>query len=267
MEGPSKWLQPKKHALNKLRKLMTQFWDNVDTVTVPSTVSEAGVFQRTLVRVFLDLFRNGKSFEAEGPIGQRNSKNHGMRTWVHTIEEESLLDTWTLSDEWYKFLIKKEYQSRTHKDIVGNNSVEKAHLFKQRVEKSYLIFKFGLILVEEEALADYEGDIKFYPFGASEGYLLQDFCDGTTNFYNNCMKRGSYKSIETGYVEDKDKKPISLEEQRRIMDLVIEYLVKVERFESADKKHRGRYLRKCMYSDTQGLSITAGEPNPFFVSI
>ena len=258
-DGPIRWLQPKKHALHKMHKLMKQFWDNVDTVTVPSTVPEAGIFQRTLVQVFLDLFRNGKrTVDAQNP---------GIKTWVQTIKDESLLDTWTLSDEWYKFLIDMEYESRTRKDIVVNNSVEKAHLFKQRVEKSYLIFKFGAILTDREALQDYEMDTNWPTFQISDEYLMRDFCHGTAKYYNDYMKSGSYKSIETGHVEDPDKQPISLKEQRRIMDLVARYLTQVGRLVHQDQKHHKPYLRACLHNDTQGLSTTAGVPNPFFVSL
>ena len=102
-------------------------------------------------------------------------------------------------------------------------------------------------------------------FHISDEYLMCDLCNGTAQYYNDYMKTGSYKSIETGHVEDRDKKPISLEELKRVWDLVTRYLTQVGRLIHKYPKLHLQELEACFHDDTQGLSITGSVPNPFFV--
>ena len=127
-DGLMQFIRPKNDALKKIYKLMRQFWDNVDKITIPSTVSEAGEFQRALVRIFRELFWNKRS----------------MDELQETLYNETW-GKWHLNEEWCEFLKQMEYECRTHKDIEGNR-VQNAQAFKACVSKVYLVLNFWYAL-------------------------------------------------------------------------------------------------------------------------
>ena len=207
---------------------MRQFWDSLDEVIVPKNIPEAGTFQRTLVHIFTDFFFNANNDQTGAQL-------------VRTMHRESSTQnkSWELRDEWYKFLEQMEHESRSTKDIVNDNSVQKAHAFKTRVEKAYLITYMGFRLAKVWAL-------KNYPINKTEPVFdyvddeISSMCVGTEKYYRDHMRTGIYASIHSPFFAETNEQPIAKHKLEHMWTLMTEYLKSMGKDLLAERKERDR---------------------------
>ena len=203
---------------------MRQFWDSLDKVIVPENIPEAGTFHHTTVHMLTDFFFNANNDQTGSQL-------------VKTMHRESL--GWQLRKEWYKFLEQMERESHSAKDIVNDNSVQKAHAFKTRVEKAYLITYMGFRLAKVWALKNYPINKTDPVFDYTEDEI-REMCVGTERYYRNHMRTGMYASIHSPLFQETNEAPIADHKLMHMWMLITEYLKSMGKDLRAEQKERDR---------------------------